>query len=167
LCPFTLLTVGLIHCSVGLAACTFASFIPWCTLIDKHPLVQTQSFSMIGSFRSSISATFLVFRQLLTTLTLRRLDKEVAFVSASPSIHCLVAYLLKLPVADIPCPMERRENRILILSLLPTRRLTFPLLGSYRESRCNCLSEILPRSLCMYNAYGALSHPPCGVPVTY
>ena len=56
--------------------------------------------------------------------------------------------------------MERRENRIPILSLLPTRRLTFPLLGPYRESRCNCLSDILPLSLCMYNAYGALSHFP-------
>ena len=83
---------------------------------------------MIGSFRMSILATFSLSR---VVYTLRRLDKEVAFVSATPS---LVIHLLKLPVADIPSAVERRENRVSILSLLPTGRLTFPVLGSYRES---------------------------------
>ena len=84
---------------------------------------------MIGSFRTSISATYSLSR---AVNTLRRLDKEVAFVSAARS---LVIYLLKLPVADIPSAVERRENRIPILSLLPTGRRTFPVLGSCRESR--------------------------------
>lgn len=91
-------------------------------------LFKTLSFSMIGSFRSSIIATSRSF-----LLTLRRLDKEVAFVSALPRLFNVS--FVELRRVDIPGAVECCQDRVPILSLLPTRRRTFRPLGFSWQSR--------------------------------
>jgi hypothetical protein len=50
--------------------------------------------------------------------------------------------------------VERGEDSIPILSLLPTGPLALLLLGVHHGSREKRLSVALPRSLCLFNASG-------------
>lgn len=97
-------------------------------------------------------------------LTLRRLDKEVAFVSYRVAFFFF--YIPETEIsgfADIPRAVERREDRVPVLSLLPTGCLALPFLGVSRESYGKCLSVVLPRSLRMCYAFGAPSPASRGI----
>jgi hypothetical protein len=116
-------------------------------------LFKIPSFSMIGSFRSSIFPTF----GLLTVIDFAQ-ARHGSRVCKRPAFLLSLVSFVELAGEDIPRTVERRQDRIPILSLLSTGRLTFPLLGSCLGSRCKCLSVVLPRSLRMCNAHGAFRH---------